>query len=116
MKTIIDPHTSVALASSEKCIDEYDLQIILSTAHPAKFKDTVVNLLKNDNFVTDKVKSIMNMTNMVSYMSHIRKEMNNNPALCLTETDFHISDIEEYEETFEILSVIFTFSLKTSIF
>ena len=64
------------------------------------------------NFLTEKfkpryfaeIKSIMNMTNMVSYMSHIRKEMNNNPALCLTETDFHISDIEEYEETFEILS------------
>ena len=37
------------------------MQIILSTAHPAKFKDTVMNLLKNDNFVTDKVKSIMNM-------------------------------------------------------
>ena len=61
LKTIIDPHTSVALASSEKCVGEYDLQIILSTAHPAKFKDTVMNLLNNDNFVTDKVKTIMNM-------------------------------------------------------
>jgi threonine synthase len=61
LNIIIDPHTSVALASSEKCIDEYDLQIILSTAHPAKFKDTVMNLLNNDNFVTDKVKTIMNM-------------------------------------------------------
>ena len=61
LKTIIDPHTSVALASSEKCTDEYNLQVILSTAHPAKFKDTVMNLLNNDNFVTDKVKSIMNM-------------------------------------------------------
>ena len=60
-KIIIDPHTSVALASSQKCSEEYDLNIILSTAHPAKFKDTVVNLLDNDNFVTEKVKSIMNM-------------------------------------------------------
>jgi ATP-dependent Clp protease ATP-binding subunit ClpA len=64
------------------------------------------------NFLTEKfkpryfeeIKSIMNMTNMVSYVSHIRKEMNSDPALCLTETDFHIGDIEEYEETFEILS------------
>ena len=37
------------------------IQVILSTAHPAKFKDTVVSLLNNDNFVTEKVKNIMKM-------------------------------------------------------
>ena len=58
---IIDPHTSVALASSLKCSDEYDIKVILSTAHPAKFKDTVISLLNNDNFVTEKVKNIMKM-------------------------------------------------------
>ena len=58
---IIDPHTAVALASSKKCPDEYDLKVILSTAHPAKFKDTIYDLLNNNSFITDKVKSLMNM-------------------------------------------------------
>ena len=58
---VIDPHTSVALASSAKCSKDYDLKVILSTAHPAKFKDTVSNLLNSDDFVTDKVKNIMSM-------------------------------------------------------
>ncbi len=58
---VIDPHTSVALASSEKCPNKYDLKVVLSTAHPAKFKDTVSSLLDNDIFVTAKVKNIMNM-------------------------------------------------------
>ena len=58
---VIDPHTSVALASSAKCSKNYDLKVILSTAHPAKFKDTVSNLLNSDDFVTDKVKNIMSM-------------------------------------------------------
>ena len=58
---VIDPRTSVALASSEKCSNKYDLKVVLSTAHPAKFKDTVSSLLDNDIFVTAKVKNIMNM-------------------------------------------------------
>ena len=58
---IIDPHTAVALASSKKCSDEYDLKVILSTAHPAKFKDTIYDLLDSNSFITDKVKSLMNM-------------------------------------------------------
>ena len=33
----------------------------MSTAHPAKFKDTVAGLLNNDIFVTEKVKNIMKM-------------------------------------------------------
>ena len=60
-KKIIDPHTAVGLASSLKCSDAYDLKITLATAHPAKFKDTVSGILNNDLFITDKVKSIMNM-------------------------------------------------------
>ncbi len=60
-KKIIDPHTAIGLASSLKCSDIYDLKITLATAHPAKFKDTVSSILNNDIFITDKVKSIMNM-------------------------------------------------------
>ena len=37
------------------------LQVTLSTAHPAKFKDTVSNLLNNEKFITDKVHNIMEL-------------------------------------------------------
>tara|TARA_B100001769_G_scaffold75048_1_gene56419 strand:- start:113 stop:1507 length:1395 start_codon:yes stop_codon:yes gene_type:complete len=58
---IIDPHTAVGFASSEKCANEYDLKVILSTAHPSKFKNTVSKILNTESFITDKVKNIMNM-------------------------------------------------------
>ena len=35
--------------------------ITLSTAHPAKFKDTVVELVNNESFVTEKVQKLMQM-------------------------------------------------------
>ena len=40
---------------------KYDLQVTLSTAHPAKFKDTVFDLLDNKQFITDKVHNIMKL-------------------------------------------------------
>ena len=63
---VIDPHTAVGLASALKSSLEYKNTITLATAHPAKFKDTVSNIIKNDDFVTDKIKAIMELTeNMV---------------------------------------------------
>ena len=56
---ILDPHTAVGFASAGKCPENYDLSITLSTAHPAKFKDTVEKLISNDSFVTEKVKKLM---------------------------------------------------------
>ena len=60
-KIIIDPHTAVGIASANKCEKKYDLKVTLSTAHPAKFKDTVFNLLGNEKFITDKVHNIMEL-------------------------------------------------------
>ena len=58
---IVDPHTAVGIASANKCEKRYDIKITLSTAHPAKFKDTVSNLLNNEKFITDKVHNIMKL-------------------------------------------------------
>ena len=60
-ETIVDPHTAVGIASANKCEKRYDLKMNLSTAHPAKFKDTVLNLLNNEKFITDKVHNIMKL-------------------------------------------------------
>ena len=60
-KIIVDPHTAVGIASANKCEKKYDLKVTLSTAHPAKFKDTVFNLLGNEKFITDKVHNIMEL-------------------------------------------------------
>jgi len=60
-KIIVDPHTAVGIASANKCEKKYDLKVTLSTAHPAKFKDTVSNLLNNEKFITDKVHNIMEL-------------------------------------------------------
>ena len=56
---VLDPHTAVGFASANKCPDNYDLSITLSTAHPAKFKDTVTKLINNESFITEKVKKLM---------------------------------------------------------
>ena len=58
---ILDPHTAVGFSSAKKCSKTYDLFITLSTAHPAKFKDTVVELVNNESFVTEKVQKLMQM-------------------------------------------------------
>ena len=58
---VIDPHTAVGLASSRKCSSNYDLYITLSTAHPAKFKDTVSNIVKNESYIPAKINDILNI-------------------------------------------------------
>ena len=58
---IVDPHTAVGIASAKKCEKKYDLKVTLSTAHPAKFKDTVSNLLNDERFITNKVHNIMKL-------------------------------------------------------
>ncbi len=58
---IIDPHTAVGIVSARKCDDKFDLRVTLSTAHPAKFKDTVFDLIHNEKFITDKVHNIMKL-------------------------------------------------------
>tara|TARA_B100000745_G_scaffold270744_1_gene197791 strand:- start:80 stop:463 length:384 start_codon:yes stop_codon:yes gene_type:complete len=58
---VIDPHTAVGLRSSRKCSSDYDLYVTLSTAHPAKFKDTVSNIVKNESYIPAKINNILNL-------------------------------------------------------
>ena len=57
---VIDPHTAVGLGSAKKCKNIYDLIIVLSTAHPAKFKDTVSNIINDISFIPTKIEKMMN--------------------------------------------------------
>jgi len=55
---ILDPHTAVGIACGKKQISSDDILVTLSTAHPAKFKETVSKIITNDSFITDKVKKL----------------------------------------------------------
>ena len=55
----LDPHTAVAIGASKKNLSQHDISIILSTAHPAKFKDTVSDIIGNDDFVPNDIINMM---------------------------------------------------------
>ena len=50
--------TAVGIACGKKQISSEDILVTLSTAHPAKFKETVSSIISTDSFVTDKVKEL----------------------------------------------------------
>lgn len=54
----LDPHTAVGVACGHKTINHDEVLVTLSTAHPAKFKETVSEIISNDLFITDRVKEI----------------------------------------------------------
>ena len=54
----LDPHTAVGVACGKKQISTKDILVTLSTAHPAKFKETVSDIISTDAFVTEKVKKL----------------------------------------------------------
>ena len=64
------------------------------------------------NFLTPQFKeryfadlgTILLQSNMYPYLTNMRQKMINDPVLCTSETDFYLPDVEEYEETFEVLS------------
>ena len=58
---VIDPHTAIGLGSAYKSKEEFDIKITLATAHPAKFNDTVSEIIGNDNFMPSRVKSMMEL-------------------------------------------------------
>ena len=58
---VIDPHTAVGIGSAYKCEDEFDIKVFLATAHPAKFNNTVSDIIGNDDFIPPKVKSMMEL-------------------------------------------------------
>ena len=57
----IDPHTAVGLAASRKNQSNQCLDVVLSTAHPAKFKDTVSSIIDDDSYVTNKVRRLLEL-------------------------------------------------------
>ena len=58
---VIDPHTAIGLGSAYKSKEEFDIKITLATAHPAKFNDTVSEIIGNDSFMPSRVKSMMEL-------------------------------------------------------
>jgi ATP-dependent Clp protease ATP-binding subunit ClpA len=64
------------------------------------------------NFLTPKFKdryfadlvNIVHKSSMYEYLCNIRQNISNDPVLFTSENDFYIHDVEEYEETFEVLS------------
>ncbi|MAR78504.1 MAG: threonine synthase [Gammaproteobacteria bacterium] len=77
---VVDPHTAVGYTSSIDLRETYNNIVTLSTAHPAKFKDTVVDIINNDNFVTKKIHDIINrdekMTILENDVSSVQKFIN----------------------------------------
>ena len=47
-----DPHTAVGVSCGKKQSTANDILVTLSTAHPAKFKDTVSKIISNDSSVS----------------------------------------------------------------
>mgnify|MGYP001217679102 FL=1 len=58
---VIDPHTAVGIGSANKCDEEFDIKVFLATAHPAKFNDTVSEIIGNKDFIPLKVKDMMEL-------------------------------------------------------
>ena len=54
----LDPHTAVGVLCGCKQSASDDILVTLSTAHPAKFKETVSQIISDESFVTEKVKSL----------------------------------------------------------
>jgi threonine synthase len=54
----LDPHTAVGVACGRKQSSSEDILVTLSTAHPAKFKETVSEIISDDSFVTEKVRML----------------------------------------------------------
>ena len=48
----------MGIVCGKKQISNDDILVTLSTAHPAKFKETVSKIIINDSFITDKVKKL----------------------------------------------------------
>tara|TARA_Y100000389_G_scaffold205061_1_gene262587 strand:- start:3324 stop:4724 length:1401 start_codon:yes stop_codon:yes gene_type:complete len=72
---VLDPHTAVGVACGKKQSSSSDILITLSTAHPAKFKETVSEIISNDNFVTDKVRMLDTMEETMIIANNNVKEI-----------------------------------------
>ena len=69
-KITIDPHTAVGLAASRKNKSSQYIDVILSTAHPTKFKDTVTPIINDESYVTDRVRQIINLDETMTVLKN----------------------------------------------
>lgn len=58
---VVDPHTAVGVVAADQFKKDYDISIVLSTAHPAKFKDTVRDFIQSESFVPEKINKILSL-------------------------------------------------------
>jgi threonine synthase len=74
---ILDPHTAVGVVCGKKQISSDDILVTLSTAHPAKFKETVSDIISNDSFVTEKVRTLDNQDEKMIVANNDVEEIKN---------------------------------------
>ena len=73
----LDPHTAVGIVCGKKQSVTDDILVTLSTAHPAKFKETVSEIISNDSFITDKVKNLDTMEENMMIANNNIEEIKN---------------------------------------
>ena len=74
---ILDPHTAVGVVCGKKQSSSKDILVTLSTAHPAKFKETVSDIISNDSFVTKKVRMLENQEERMIIANNDVEEIKN---------------------------------------
>lgn len=67
---IIDPHTAVGLAAGRKYEKPHDICVTLSTAHPAKFKNTVSSIIKDESYIPDRIKKLFNLDEKMTILEN----------------------------------------------
>ena len=73
----LDPHTAVGVVCGKKQSLSEDILVTLSTAHPAKFKETVSDIISDDTFVTEKVKMLENQEERMIIANNDVEEIKN---------------------------------------
>jgi threonine synthase len=73
----LDPHTAVGVVCGKKQSSPKDILVTLSTAHPAKFKETVSDIISNDSFVTKKVRMLENQEEKMIIANNDVEEIKN---------------------------------------
>ena len=75
-KLIIDPHTAVGYAVGKKILNDSDKRIYLSTAHYAKFIDTVRTSIDKSIFFPEPLSKILNKKEKFKVIENSIDELN----------------------------------------
>lgn len=68
---LLDPHGAVAYRSLLEGLNDNEIGIFLETAHPAKFKETVENIINDDVAIPNKLAAFMKGTKSTVKMSSV---------------------------------------------